>query len=155
PEVTTGMGGSRSPMLPADFDPLAPNPEPFQGTQADHSPALQSAFRPPTPTAIIPDDWDLDLPGASQPPAPSTPPPAPSPPPPPAAPPPQPSRSEQQPAARPARPPAEPRPAPAPVPADAASDGALAAAFLKGVGLAEARLSDPERLLERVGVAMR
>src|SRR5690348_6885879 len=53
--------------LPSPFPPPAPDREPFQGpTQPDHAPALQSAFRPaPVRAAIIPDDWDVDLPGAS------------------------------------------------------------------------------------------
>jgi type VI secretion system protein ImpI/type VI secretion system protein len=59
---------SNSPILPADFDPLAPNQEPFAGTQPDHAPALESAFRPPQPVAIIPDDWDVETPAAPRPP---------------------------------------------------------------------------------------
>jgi type VI secretion system FHA domain protein len=59
-----------SPMLPADFDPLAPaEPDPFAGPSiADHSPAVSDAFRPPAaapgPAApgLLPDDWDLDEP---------------------------------------------------------------------------------------------
>jgi type VI secretion system FHA domain protein len=65
-------------QLPQDFDPLAPEPggSPFLGpTQADHSPVLEDAFRPP-PTIgamplhsggtlpgddLLPDDWDKDL----------------------------------------------------------------------------------------------
>jgi predicted component of type VI protein secretion system len=86
-----------SPMLPADFDPLAPaEPDPFAGPSiADHSPAVSDAFRPPAaapgPAAagLLPDDWDLDEPlippaapapasagFAAPPPAPPIPPPA-------------------------------------------------------------------------------
>ncbi len=62
--------GNDDPLLPADFDPLAPaEPDPFRGASvADHSPALNDAFRPPAiapapPAAnILPDDWDLDEP---------------------------------------------------------------------------------------------
>jgi type VI secretion system FHA domain protein len=62
-----------TPILPADFDPLAPAEEPFQGpTDSDHAPALQGAFRPPQP--VIPDDWDAELPATSR----SRPPPAPA-----------------------------------------------------------------------------
>lgn len=78
--------GNDDPLLPADFDPLAPpEPDPFRGASiADHSPALNDAFRPPSiapapPAAnILPEDWDLDeplLPG--KPAAPVAPPPIP------------------------------------------------------------------------------
>ena len=66
PSSASMLDSPNSPILPADFDPLAPNPEPFSGpTDSDHAPALQSAFRPPAPVAIIPDDWDVDLPAAA------------------------------------------------------------------------------------------
>jgi type VI secretion system protein ImpI/type VI secretion system protein len=124
-----------SPILPPDFDPRAIGPEPFLGpTQPDHAPALESAFRPPTPVAIIPDDWDVDLRGAAkpqaeQPPSPPTPMPE---------------------TAKPPRP--QPEAAPR---AGAASGNELAAAFLRGVGLDEASLADPEKTLERIGAALR
>lgn len=64
--------GTPGVALPADFDPLAPEPERdgFRGpTQADHAPALEQAFRPPSPPSSLNfDDWDLDL---SKPPAPA------------------------------------------------------------------------------------
>jgi type VI secretion system protein ImpI len=75
-----------SAQLPPDFDPLAPEPSErahgFSGpTQADHSPLLEDAFRPPMPTPSgIPDDWDKDLlegiapPGQAAPQPPATPP---------------------------------------------------------------------------------
>ncbi|HEU5095192.1 MAG TPA: type VI secretion system-associated FHA domain protein TagH [Reyranella sp.] len=116
-----------SPILPPDFDPLAPDPEPFQGpTQPDHAPGLESAFRPsPVRTAVIPDDWDVDLPGASHP---------------------------QTPLARAAAP-APPQGHP---PATSAvADASLAVAFLRGAGLSEATLPDPEKTLERIGAALR
>src|SRR5260370_1024330 len=50
--------------------------------------------------------------------------------------------------------PAPPGPQHAPLP-QAASDAGLAAAFLRGVGLSEANLVDPEKTLERIGAAMR
>ncbi|MBV8410739.1 MAG: type VI secretion system-associated FHA domain protein TagH [Alphaproteobacteria bacterium] len=54
-----------TPILPPDFDPLAPAEEPFQGpTESDHAPALHGAFRPPQP--VIPDDWDAELPNTSR-----------------------------------------------------------------------------------------
>jgi type VI secretion system FHA domain protein len=54
-----------TPILPPDFDPLAPEQESYQGpTQPDHAAALQGAFRPPQP--VIPDDWDADLPATSR-----------------------------------------------------------------------------------------
>ena len=134
PEPRSVLDAPSSPILPADFDPLAPNPEPFAGpTQPDHAPALESAFRPPTPVAIIPDDWDVDLRGASRPQA--------------AQPPPRPTPQEE---GKPARPQQE-----QPPPVHAASDTGLAAAFLRGVGLGETALSDPEKTLERIGAALR
>jgi len=64
-------------QLPHDFDPLDPSHEtPFRGpTQADNSPLLQDAFRPPAQIGqaplhsgglipgndLLPDDWDKDL----------------------------------------------------------------------------------------------
>jgi type VI secretion system protein ImpI/type VI secretion system protein len=94
--------GDDDPLLPADFgQAMPPPPDPFRGASlADHSPALDDAYRPPSiapapPAAnILPDDWDLDeplLPGG------------------PAAPPPH-------------RPAAEARPAPGPVPPPPASE---------------------------------
>ncbi|MEJ0018296.1 MAG: FHA domain-containing protein [Acetobacteraceae bacterium] len=69
---------SSSAQLPADFDPLTPDEHdaPFRGpTQADNSPVMQDAFRPPAPAGqmplhaggvipgddLLPDDWDKDL----------------------------------------------------------------------------------------------
>jgi type VI secretion system FHA domain protein len=143
-----GLSMGASPLLPADFDPLAPDEEPFAGpTQSDHAPAIDSAFRPPPArAAIIPDDWDLDLPGSAPPAPPAQP--APEPP-------------QAQPAAFSA-PVAPPAPATAPpvstpiaAPAPAVADTQLAAAFLRGVGLTDAEMSDPEAMLERVGAVMR
>lgn len=132
-----------SPILPPDFDPLAPAPEPFAGTQPDHAPALQSAFRPPQPLSIIPEDWDVAPPSAS-------------------APPPSP-RAPTMPAPQEAR---VPPPAPVPdvpprpttralPPSRTANDTDVTAALLRGLGLAEATLSDPEKTMERLGAAAR
>ncbi len=144
PSSASMLDSPNSPILPADFDPLAPNPEPFSGpTDSDHAPALQSAFRPPAPVAIIPDDWDVDLPAA--------------------APRPQSARPQQA-----ERPPDDAAPAPAkserrppapvaapPPPAEGPDDGAVIAAFLRGVALSDAKLADPEKTLERIGAAVR
>ena len=120
PSSASMLDSPNSPILPADFDPLAPNPEPFAGpTDSDHAPALQSAFRPPAPVAIIPDDWDVDLPAAAPRPQPA-----------------QPQQAERPPEDAPAPAKSERRP-PAPTaapPAEAPDDAAVIAAFLRGVG---------------------
>ena len=135
------LDSPNSPILPHDFDPLAPAAEPFQGsTQADHAPALQSAFRPPQPVAIIPDDWDVDLPAAAA----ARPQPAAAPAPP----------REEAPTPQPVPPPSRPVPAPPPAARNATDEGLLAA-FLRGVGLNDMALSDPEKTLERLGAAAR
>ncbi len=162
--------GAPSSLFPADFDPLAPPaPDPFHGASvADHSPALNDAFRPPSiapapPSANpLPPDWDLDEPllppGATPPPgAPQgAPPPAPPPPAPPAfvAPPPPPPPPVAPPAAVP--PPVAAPPAPAPPPMAAApADGALLAAFLAGAGVPGARIEDPQATMAALGAAFR
>ena len=124
-----------TPILPPDFDPLAPSSEPFSGpTQPDHAPALQSAFRPP-PVAVIPDDWDAEPPVSSQlqGQVPQRPP-----------------KSMSQEDADPA--PSKPERVP---PAHGAGEERLVAAFLRGVGLEEAALPEPEKTLEHVGAAVR
>jgi type VI secretion system FHA domain protein len=142
PTSASMLDSPNSPILPADFDPLAPNPEPFSGpTDSDHAPALQSAFRPPAPVAIIPDDWDVDLPAANPRPQPV-----------------QPQQAERLPEdAAPAPAKAERRPpaSTAAPPAEAPSDSAVVEAFLRGVALNGATLPDPEKTLERIGAAMR
>jgi len=139
PEARSVLDAPNSPILPPDFDPLAPNSEPFAGpTHPDHSPALQSAFRAP-PVTVIPDDWDAEPPVGARP------------------------QSQPQPQAS--------RPLPRQIPqddaisadskqervpsTDATRDSRLAAAFLRGVGLDGAALSDPERTLEQIGAAVR
>jgi len=142
PSSASMLDAPNSPILPADFDPLAPNSEPFSGpTDSDHAPALQSAFRPPAPVAIIPDDWDVDLPAAAPRPPSARPQQAERPPDDAA---PAPAKSERRPAAPAAAPPAE-------VP----DDSAVIAAFLRGVALSDAKLADPEKTLERIGAAVR
>jgi len=142
PSSASMLDSPNSPILPADFDPLAPNSEPFSGpTDSDHAPALQSAFRPPAPVAIIPDDWDVDLPAAAPRPPSARPQQAERPPDDAA---PAPAKSERRPAAPAAAPPAE-------VP----DDSAVIAAFLRGVALSDAKLADPEKTLERIGAAVR
>ncbi|WP_428668470.1 type VI secretion system-associated FHA domain protein TagH [Reyranella sp.] len=136
---------SGSPILPADFDPLAPGPAPFAGpTEPDHAPALQSAFRPPQPLSIIPDDWDVDLPAAGQ----RLPTPRPHPAQQPsegAVPPDAPATNE---APRPATRAAAPMPG-------SASDSDVTAALLRGLGLGETALRDPEKTMESLGAAAR
>jgi type VI secretion system FHA domain protein len=142
PSSASMLDSPNSPILPADFDPLAPNQEPFTGpTDSDHVPALQSAFRPPAPVAIIPDDWDVDLPSAAPRPRPAQPQQAE---PPPEDDVPAPAKSERRPPAPTAAPPAE-----------APGDAAVVAAFLRGVALNDAKLPDPEKTLERIGAALR
>jgi hypothetical protein len=79
---------SNTPILPPDFDPLAPNDDPFkEPTKPDHAPTLTSAPRPPKPAAPIPDDWDVGPQAAppsqmpKEPPAQPSPPQCPAPPP--------------------------------------------------------------------------
>jgi type VI secretion system protein ImpI/type VI secretion system protein len=142
PDSASMSDAPNSPILPADFDPLAPNPEPFTGpTEPDHAPALQSAFRPPGPVAVIPDDWDVDLPSAaprSQPPRP-----------------PQAAPSHGDAAPAPAKKEHRPPAQAAASPPQAAVDTGLAEALLRGLGLSEASLADPEKTLERIGAALR
>ncbi|WP_137181641.1 type VI secretion system-associated FHA domain protein TagH [Roseomonas sp. AR75] len=156
------------PMLPPDFDPLAPQEaDPFAGPSlADHSPAVSDAFRPPaaTPGApLLPDDWDLDeplLPPAA--PAAPPPPPAPAPTPPGAFAPPEPPPPQPPPFVESAPPAFAPPPAaaatptaPIAPPVSAAGDGALLAAFLRGAGVPGARIEDPAATMEALGGAFR
>jgi type VI secretion system protein ImpI/type VI secretion system protein len=144
-----------SARLPHDFDPLASDAHdaPFPGpTQADHSPVMQDAFRPPAQIGqmplhvggvipgdhLLPDDWDKDLldgiaPGGN----------APAPPPRAAAP------------QRPAAPPERPEPSPPAQPEAVADDGALLAAFLEGVGLRDVHPADPPATMLALGKAFR
>jgi type VI secretion system FHA domain protein len=172
-----------SAQLPHDFDPLAPEPRetPFRGpTQADHSPLMQDAFHPPAQVGqmplhtgglipgddLLPDDWDKDLlegiaPGGGAPPAPE-----PSLPPVARAAPPQRVQPEasprfEPPTAAPREDAAPPVAAPHPMrrtppdPEPVADDGALLAAFLEGVGLRDARPTDPAATMLGLGKAFR
>jgi type VI secretion system protein ImpI/type VI secretion system protein len=154
-----------SAQLPPDFDPLAPDPgeAPFRGpTQADHSPVLDDAFRPPAQVGevplhgggiipgddLLPDDWDKDLLEGV----------APAPPPPPAppiarpAPPPAPRQlAEAAPKAPPPPPPERRDPVPEPV----SDDGALLAAFLEGARLQDLQPKDPPATMLALGKAFR
>jgi type VI secretion system FHA domain protein len=170
-----------SAQLPHDFDPLAPDTHetPFHGpTQADNSPAMQDAFRPPAHVGqlplhaggtipgddLLPDDWDKDLLEGISPVAPA---PAPAPPPRPLAPPPPPRKAAPK-AAPPVVEPDEPAVAPPPPvvarraarppptePETVADDGALLAAFLEGVGLRDAHPEDPPATMLALGKAFR
>jgi type VI secretion system FHA domain protein len=141
-----------SAQLPADFDPLAPDPSemPFRGpTQADHSPVLQDAFRPPSQVGqvplhrggvipgddLLPDDWDKDLVEGGRP-VPATPP-----------------ASAAPPKATAVPPSVRPEAAPGPEPVR--DDGALLAAFLEGAGLQDLQPKDPPATMLTLGKAFR
>ena len=131
----SALDAPNTPILPPDFDPLAPGSEPFSGpTYPDHVPALQSAFRPP-PMVVIPDNWDAEPPVSPQP-QPQVPRPA------------QKSKSQEDAAPGPSKQERAPL-------TDAASEERLVTAFLRGVGLDETVLSEPEKTLEHVGAAVR
>jgi len=159
-----------SALLPADFDPLAPEPHetPFRGpTQADHSPVTEDALQLSARIGeaplhqggiipgddLLPDDWDKDLlegiaAGGN---------PAPRPSPRPTAAPVPPPRTE--PKAAPPPPPPEPPiaapPPPVPVPANAAGGDALLAAFLEGAGMQDAEFKDPAATMRGLGRTFR
>jgi len=120
--------------LPADYDPLAPEPAetPFVGPiQPDHSPHLEDAFRPaPLARVLLPEDWDRDamVPPAVAP-VPATPPPA--------------------------APPLPAAPAPVPPAPTAMPAGDLWAAFLRGTGLKDVCPADPAATMETLGAAFR
>lgn len=129
--------------LPADYDPLAPDPPDDQlgaPVQPDHAPHLQDAFNAPLARAVLPEDWDREIEALS---AAPVPPPAPA--------------SVLSPAPAPTAAPAAPvAPAPLPVPAPpvaAAED--LLAAFLRGAGLPDLRPADPAAAMEALGAAFR
>jgi type VI secretion system FHA domain protein len=141
PEASSILEAPHSPILPPDFDPLAPNPEPFAGpTEPDHVPILQSAFRPPRATAVIPDDWDVDLPAVTP-----RKPPEPQPPPPPEALPERPKSKTRE----------SDRPTRAEQQAPDNDVASAAEAFLRGTGLTDVKLADAEKTFERIGAAVR
>ena len=168
--------------LPSDYDPLAPDAggDGFRGpTQSDHAPSIDHAFRAPPPAAaVLPDDWDLDLPGAA--PASAAPKPAaeaahtqprPEPRPAPVTAPaaalpsleddwgeisePVPAAPAPLPAPSPLRPPAVARPQPDPQLQSGEGDAALLDAFLRGAGVSDAKPPDPVRTMEGLGGAVR
>jgi type VI secretion system protein ImpI len=99
--------------------------------QADHSPAVEDAFRLPRPApSLLPDDWDLD--GPLLPPSAAPPPPVPP----------------------PAAVPSVPAP-PAALPDTGLRDTGLLDAFLRGAGLTDARPAVPEAMMEALGAAFR
>jgi type VI secretion system FHA domain protein len=131
--------------LPADYDPLAPEPAdtPFVGpTQSDHSPHLEDAFAVPAARAVLPADWDRDLdPHPASAPAPPI-----------------------APAATAVVPPASAMPEPSaaglaapPKPAapELPAGEDLLAAFLRGTGLGDIRPVDPRSAMEGLGAAFR
>jgi len=129
---------AHSVRLPADFEPLGMEDDPFQGpTHSDHAPAINDAFRPPPAAAsVIPDDWDLDLAAAAPaarpaPRAPATP----------AAIPPTPVSATNSPRSLPSK--------------TATHDANLLDAFLRGAGIVDATPPDPARTMEAIGAALR
>lgn len=137
----TGAASLRpSAALPADYDPLAPDPAevPFGGpVQADHTPAIEDAFQAPRPMAnLLPDDWDIEAPLT-----------------------PGPAIAEPEPAAP--RPPpitaaqAAPVAQPTAIAEPVSDETGLLAAFLKGADVPEARPSDPQAVMTALGEAFR
>ncbi len=149
---SSGIGSSPV-SLPADYDPLAPNPTDrgFRGpTQSDHTPHIEDAFSPPNARSVLPEDWDREVRSPSSSPV--------------AAP-----VGEPAPQSAPIPPPLatkaalldEPISAPAPVrstpPGSASPHPAeeLLAAFLRGAGLTDLHLEDPTLVMEALGAAFR
>ncbi len=146
--------GPGSVSLPADYDPLAPDPvdREFRGpTQSDHTPHIEDAFSPPAARSVLPEDWDREV-------NPRMPSPAPAPV---AEPGPQPVSVRRPPVAAASAPVAEPvsRPGPAcpvpPAPVQPHGGVDLLAAFLRGAGLADLRPADPAAAMETLGAAFR
>jgi type VI secretion system protein ImpI len=153
--------GSPGVNLPADYDPLAPEPSdaPFTGpAQADHSPYIEDAFIPPPARSALPDDWDREFRSFAA--SPATPEPAPAAPTPAAA-----SPIVAPPGPLPAAPPeaiVSPLRPPVTPPATPSAETApsieadLLVAFLRGVGVADLRPSgDPAAAMEALGRAFR
>ena len=142
--------------LPADYDPLAPEPSDavFSGpAQADHSPHIEDAFIPPPARSVLPEDWDREFrsfaasPAASEA-APVAQMPAPSP-----------SPAISPLTSAPTAPPeaiVAPTHAPASAPAAPAAEADLLTAFLRGIGVADLRPGgDPAVAMEALGAAFR
>jgi type VI secretion system FHA domain protein len=129
---------SDSVNLPADYDPLAPDPvdQHFAGpTQADHSPHIEDAFAAPLARTVLPDDWDRET---------------------------NPRASAAAPAeiaapapVSPAAPPPAATPPPAAAPTQVAAADELLAAFLRGADVRDAKPADPVAAMEALGVAFR
>jgi type VI secretion system FHA domain protein len=130
--------------LPEDFDPLRSDSDdlPSRGpTHADHSPAIEDAFRAPRVANLLPEDWDDDEAPVAVPRSPS-----PSIPSAVTSPSTSPVEFEPSPVPSPLAPPAQ-GPAPA--------LGGEFAAFLKGAGLAQTTVADPLAAMEQLGQAFR
>ncbi|MFH5948580.1 type VI secretion system-associated FHA domain protein TagH [Roseomonas xinghualingensis] len=138
-------GGPDDLRLPPDFDPLEGLDDPFAPSQPDHAPALNAAFSQPRATNLIPDDWDLEEPGGH-------------------------ADPWDAPSAAPAQQAPSPLPANATLDHEAASERVTApgaipgpgpaadraiAAFLRGTGLGETALPEPEATMEQAGAALR
>jgi type VI secretion system protein ImpI/type VI secretion system protein len=161
PDAFAAGFGSPGVNLPADYDPLAPEPSdaPFTGpAQADHSPHIEDAFIPAPARSVLPDDWDREFRSfAASAAAPESPPAAPAPA--------VASPIVAPPGPVPATPPEGMVPPPrAPLPAPAAPstetapsvEADLLVAFLRGVGVADLRPSgDPAAAMEALGRAFR
>ncbi|MGD9614993.1 MAG: type VI secretion system-associated FHA domain protein TagH [Alphaproteobacteria bacterium] len=156
--------------LPADFDPLAPDPAErgFRGpTQPDHAPHLEDAFSPPVSRTVLPDDWDREMPPhepvpvrAPEPAPIATPPVATAPAAPLSTPGHAPSQTVSAGGTAPPRPAAARAAAarmvvaPAAVPPVPASNDLLAA-FLRGCGVDDLQPADPVAMMEALGAAFR
>ncbi len=152
---TAGIG-SGSVRLPADYDPLAPDPADrgFRGpTQSDHTPHIEDAFSPPHAHSQLPDDWDREVTAPASSPAAASaaeasPQPAPIQTPPVATT----VAPREEPVSAPTPPPVRSAP-PAPAPPHAADE--LLIAFLHGAGLADLHPDDPAVVMEALGAAFR
>jgi type VI secretion system protein ImpI/type VI secretion system protein len=144
-----GGFGAPGVNLPADYDPLAPEPSDavFAGpAQADHSPHIEDAFIPPPARSVLPDDWDREFRSfAASPAAPEAAPVAPMP------------ASIPASAAPPlTAAPAAPPEAIVPPTRAPAAEADLLAAFLRGVGVTDLRPGgDPTVAMEALGAAFR
>ncbi|MBW4024263.1 MAG: type VI secretion system-associated FHA domain protein TagH [Proteobacteria bacterium] len=96
--------------------------------QPDHRPAVEDAFIPPRPIALLGDDWDLDIPGV-----------------PPAEPAPQPAP----------KPSFAPEPMVTQPPQGSGQRDDLMAAFLRGAGVGDTSAGDPVAMMEGLGAAFR
>ena len=127
--------GAPSVLLPSDFDPLAPDPaasgEEFIGpTHDDHQPSVTEAIHLPSPRAVLPANWDVDLSAPAR----------------------DAQTREAETPASPQTPPAPPLAAPA---APAAPQPDLFVAFLRGARMEIGAPADPERTIEQLGAAFR